>query len=106
MTRYASGWPLPGNRAGDVPYFVSQRDRIRRALESAGRDPDVFTFAAQVDCGADAGTRRTALAVAREFHRAGAGHVILGIPGSASPDALNPMAIEVGRPLLDEMGSR
>ena len=29
------------------------RDKISRALERAGRDPDAFTFAAQVDCGAD-----------------------------------------------------
>ena len=100
MTRYASGWPLPGNRAGDVAYFTQQRDLISRALEAAGRDPAEFTFAAQVDCGADADARRQALAVAHEFRRAGANHVILGIPGSAAPDALLPMAREVAEPLL------
>jgi alkanesulfonate monooxygenase SsuD/methylene tetrahydromethanopterin reductase-like flavin-dependent oxidoreductase (luciferase family) len=101
IARYASGWPLPGNRAGDIAYFSEQRDRIRLALDNAGRDPDSFTFAAQVDCGADAGARRAALASARAFRRAGAQHVILGIPGEAAPDALKPMADEVAGPVLE-----
>jgi alkanesulfonate monooxygenase SsuD/methylene tetrahydromethanopterin reductase-like flavin-dependent oxidoreductase (luciferase family) len=62
MARYASGWPQPGNRAGDVSHFSEKRDEIRGALETAGRDPDDFTFAAQVDCGADAASRRFAAA--------------------------------------------
>ena len=39
---------MPGNRPGDVAYFAEQRDRIRRALDAIGRDPDDFTFAAQL----------------------------------------------------------
>ncbi len=100
IARYASGWPLPGNRAGDVTYFTQMRDKISRELESTGRDPAEFTFAAQVDCGADAESRRQALDIAREFQRAGATHVILGVPGAAAPDALLPMAREVAEPLL------
>ncbi|MGI8928150.1 MAG: LLM class flavin-dependent oxidoreductase [Candidatus Limnocylindrales bacterium] len=99
--RYASGWPLPGNRAGDVAYFTEKRDLIRRALESAGRDPREFTFAAQADCGADIITRRAALGVARQMRRAGADHVILGIPGAAAPDTLLAMAREVAEPLKE-----
>lgn len=99
MARYASGWPTPGTHAGEVDYFVEKRDQIRRALEAAGRDPADFTFAAQVNCGADPTSRAAALAVAREFLRAGANHVILGIPGAAAPDALLPMAREVAEPL-------
>jgi alkanesulfonate monooxygenase SsuD/methylene tetrahydromethanopterin reductase-like flavin-dependent oxidoreductase (luciferase family) len=95
IARYASGWPLPGNRAGDVGYFGEMRDKIRRTLESAGRNPDDFTFAAQVDCGTSVGDRKSALETARQFQKAGADHVILGIPGSAAPDALLPMAYEV-----------
>jgi alkanesulfonate monooxygenase SsuD/methylene tetrahydromethanopterin reductase-like flavin-dependent oxidoreductase (luciferase family) len=106
IARYASGWPLPGNRAGDVGYFREKRDEIRRALEAAGRDPDDFTFAAQVDCGADATARRAALNVAGEMQRAGADHVILGIPGTAAPDALVPMATEVARPLFEDAARR
>ena len=101
IARFASGWPLPGNRAGDVAYFTDRRDQISRALEAAGRDPAAFTFAAQVECGADGGARRRALDVARQFQNAGANHVILGIPGSSAPEALLPMAREVGEPLLE-----
>jgi alkanesulfonate monooxygenase SsuD/methylene tetrahydromethanopterin reductase-like flavin-dependent oxidoreductase (luciferase family) len=99
MARYASGWPLPGNRAGDVAYFVDQRDKICRALGAAGRDYKAFTFAAQVECGVDNASRRAALATARKFREAGANHVILGIPGSAAPDGLLPMVREVAEPL-------
>ena len=63
MARYASGWPLPGNRAGDIAYFTEMRTKISRALDAAGRDPSEFTFAGQVDCGADASSRRAALDV-------------------------------------------
>jgi alkanesulfonate monooxygenase SsuD/methylene tetrahydromethanopterin reductase-like flavin-dependent oxidoreductase (luciferase family) len=99
IARYASGWPLPGNRAGDIAYFTDKRDAISRALEQAGRDPAEFNFAGQVDCGADEASRRAALETARAFRRAGATHVILGIPGSAAPDGVLPMAREVAEPL-------
>ncbi len=101
IARYASGWPLPGNRAGDVDYFVQMRDRIRKELESAGRDPDAFTFAAQVDCGSSASDRKAALKAARRFQKQGADHVILGIPGSAAPNAALPMAHEVAEPIRE-----
>jgi len=101
IARYATGWPLPGNRAGDVTYFVQKRDAIRRALDAAGRDPDKFTFAAQVDAGSDDASRRDAVAVGRRFQEAGAHHVIVGIPGFSAPDALIPMAREVAQPLRE-----
>jgi alkanesulfonate monooxygenase SsuD/methylene tetrahydromethanopterin reductase-like flavin-dependent oxidoreductase (luciferase family) len=101
IARYASGWPLPGNRAGDVGYFTDMRDKIRKALDSAGRDPDDFTFAAQVDCGGSVSDRKLALKTARRFQKAGADHVILGIPGSAAPNAALPMAHEVAQPLSE-----
>ena len=99
IARYASGWPLPGNRAGDVAYFVGMRDRILEALESAGRDPALFTFAGQVDCGSTAADRRAALETAIRFLRAGAQHVILGIPAAVAPDSLPEMIREVAQPL-------
>ncbi len=104
--RYAEGWPLPGNRPGDVGYFVEKRDEIRRALEAAGRDPDAFTFAAQVTCGTTHDERRTALDSARQMERAGADHVMLGIPGAAGPDALRAMAHEVAEPLRETYAGR
>ena len=106
MARYASGWPMPGNRAGDVSYFREKRDQIRHALDAAGRDPDDFTFAAQVDSGSDAASRRAALVVAREMQGAGADHVILGIPGAAAPDALMPMADDVALPLFENIAGK
>jgi alkanesulfonate monooxygenase SsuD/methylene tetrahydromethanopterin reductase-like flavin-dependent oxidoreductase (luciferase family) len=99
--RFAEGWPMPGNRPGDVPYFAQKREEIRRALEAAGRDPDDFIFAAQLDCGTTAETRRTALTTARRFVDAGANHIILGVPAVAGPDGLAAMAREVAEPLVD-----
>jgi len=105
LARHAAGWPMPGNRAGDVAYFSEMRGRIRVALEAVGRDPDDFTFAAQVDCGATANERAVGLTKALEMRRAGAQHVILGIPGRAAPAALAAMAAEVALPLRDAFAS-
>ena len=99
--RYASGWPMPGNRPGDVPYFATKRDEIRRALEAAGRDPAAFTFAAQLTCGTTPADRHRALITARAFVKAGAGHVILGLPASLAPDGIRVLVDEVAEPLLD-----
>ncbi|MDQ3690631.1 MAG: LLM class flavin-dependent oxidoreductase [Chloroflexota bacterium] len=99
--QFAEGWPMPGNRPGDVAYFAEKRDEIRRALSIAGRDPDDFTFAAQLDCGASAETRRTALRTCRRFVAAGANHVILGVPAAAGPDGVADMAHEVAEPLVN-----
>lgn len=97
--RYAEGWPMPGNRPGDVAYFAEKRDEIQRALEAAGRDPDDFTFAGQLDAGTTADTRRTTLEIGRRFVAAGANHVIIGVPAAAGPDGLAAMAREVAEPL-------
>ena len=102
--RYAEGWPMPGNRPGDVAYFAEKRDEIRRALEAVGRDPDDFTFAAQLDAGATADTRRTALEIAQRFVGAGANHVIIGVPAAAGTDGLAAMAREVAEPLTANPG--
>ena len=99
--RYAEGWPMPGNRPGDVDYFATKRDEIRRALEAAGRDPDAFTFAAQLSCGSSAASRRAALDTSRAFVRAGANHVILGVPAAVAPDGLRAVAQEVAEPLAE-----
>ncbi len=100
--RFAEGWPMPGNRPGDVEYFAVKRDEIRRALEAAGRDPDAFTFAAQLSCGSTAASRRAALETSRAFVRAGANHVILGVPAAAVPGALADVAREVAEPLAED----
>jgi alkanesulfonate monooxygenase SsuD/methylene tetrahydromethanopterin reductase-like flavin-dependent oxidoreductase (luciferase family) len=99
--RYASGWPMPGNRPGDVDYFAAKRDEIVKAIEAAGRDPGLFTFAAQLSCGVTADSRREALDTARAFVAAGANHVILGVPATMAPDGLAVVADEVAEPLVE-----
>jgi alkanesulfonate monooxygenase SsuD/methylene tetrahydromethanopterin reductase-like flavin-dependent oxidoreductase (luciferase family) len=99
--RYAEGWPMPGNRPGDVDYFALKRDEIARALAAAGRDPADFTFAAQLSCGVTADSRREALDTARAFLAAGANHVILGVPAAMAPDGLAVVADEVAEPLAE-----
>jgi alkanesulfonate monooxygenase SsuD/methylene tetrahydromethanopterin reductase-like flavin-dependent oxidoreductase (luciferase family) len=102
--RFAEGWPMPGNRPGDVAYFAEKRDEIRAAIEAAGRDPDAFTFAAQLTCGETdvelAETRR----VARSFFRNGANHVIISVPARLGPNGMVRMAAEVAAPLRDDIG--
>jgi alkanesulfonate monooxygenase SsuD/methylene tetrahydromethanopterin reductase-like flavin-dependent oxidoreductase (luciferase family) len=102
--RFASGWPMPGNRPGDVAYFAGRRDAIRAALEAAGRDPDAFSFAAQLSVGTTAGDRARALETSRAFVRAGATHVILGLPATVAPEGLRDLAAEVAEPLLAAAG--
>ena len=102
--RFADGWPMPGNMAGDVAYFTAKRDEIRRALEVAGRDPDDFTFAGQVVSGATTAARREALEAAEAFVRAGADHVIVGIAAAGGPAALEAAAHDVARPLRERFG--
>jgi len=102
--RFADGWPMPGNMPGDVGYFASRRDEIRRALEAAGRDPDDFSFAGQVVSRSTASSRREALAAAEAFVRAGADHVIVGIAAAEGPAALAAAAREVAEPLRARFG--
>jgi alkanesulfonate monooxygenase SsuD/methylene tetrahydromethanopterin reductase-like flavin-dependent oxidoreductase (luciferase family) len=100
--RYADGWPMPGNRPGDVDYFAQKRDALCRALEAEGRDPDDFTFAAQVECGAaSAADVRQALELARAFIGAGANHLILAVSAAAGSDVIQKTAALVARPLRE-----
>jgi alkanesulfonate monooxygenase SsuD/methylene tetrahydromethanopterin reductase-like flavin-dependent oxidoreductase (luciferase family) len=95
---------MPGNRPGDIAYFAEKRDEIRRALSAAGRDPDDFAFAAQLSCGTTTADRAEALAVARRFVRAGANHVILGLPATVAPGGLAAVADEIAGPLREALG--
>ncbi len=102
--RFAEGWIMPGNRAGDVAYFIDRRDALRQALEAEGRDPAAFTFAGQVNVPATAEGRRRARDEALAFLSAGAGHVTLGIVASGGPGALEAMAREVAEPVAEAAG--
>jgi alkanesulfonate monooxygenase SsuD/methylene tetrahydromethanopterin reductase-like flavin-dependent oxidoreductase (luciferase family) len=102
--RHAEGWPMPGNEADNVDYFVRKRDEFRRALEAAGRDLADFTFAGQVNVAADEGGRRQSRRIALEFLRVGVDHIILGVPAVAGPEGVRAMAREVAEPLRETAG--
>ena len=102
--RFAEGWPMPGNRPGDVAYFSEKHDEISRAIEAAGRDPAEFTFAAQQTCGETDAELREALEVARAFLKAGANHLILAVPARLGPNGIARVASEVAAPLRDAAG--
>jgi len=99
--RTASGWLMPGNRAGELHYLVEKRDAMLHALEAAGRDPSGFTFAGQVSCQPSAESRRAALEAGRDMIRAGAQHVIVAIVPGQGPDELRTVAREVAEPLAE-----
>lgn len=99
--RDAQGWPLPGNRSGDLPYSIEKRDALRRAMDELGRDSAAFTFAAQVDCGSTSKERRAGRRLAISFVQAGADHVILGTPERLGPRGLAAVATEVAADLRD-----
>jgi alkanesulfonate monooxygenase SsuD/methylene tetrahydromethanopterin reductase-like flavin-dependent oxidoreductase (luciferase family) len=102
--KYAEGWIMPGNRAGDVAYFLDRRDVLRGALEQQGRDPSSFAFAAQVNVPSDQEGRRQAREAALEFVRAGADHITLGIVARDGAPALEAMTREVAEPVAEAAG--
>ena len=102
--RFAEGWIMPGNRAGDIDYFIDRREALRRALEDAGRDPAAFSFAGQLNVPSAVSGRRDARAQGEAFLRAGADHLTLGIVARDGPDALRAMAREVAEPLRESAG--
>ncbi len=103
--RFAEGWIMPGNRAGDVAYFVDRRDALRRALGAAGRDPATFAFAGQLNVSSAAADLRRGREQALQFLDAGADHITIGVPGREGPAAVAAMAREVAEPVRDAAGS-
>jgi alkanesulfonate monooxygenase SsuD/methylene tetrahydromethanopterin reductase-like flavin-dependent oxidoreductase (luciferase family) len=102
--RRGAGWLLTGTEAGDVGYFSAKRDELRAALEAEGRDPDRFELVAQVHTGGDAGDRRRALDEARAMAGAGATEIVVGVPASLGPAALDAAHRDILRPLRAEHG--
>ena len=102
--RFADGWIMPGNRAGDVAYFADRRDALLRALDAEGRDASAFRFAGQLNVRGDAASRLEARDTARRFLEAGANHVTLGVPVLDGPEAVRTMAREVAQPILETAG--
>jgi alkanesulfonate monooxygenase SsuD/methylene tetrahydromethanopterin reductase-like flavin-dependent oxidoreductase (luciferase family) len=102
--RYAHGWIMPGNRAGDVAYFADRREALLRALEAAGREPRAFRFAAQLNVPTDAAGGAQARQTALDFVAAGADHITLGITARDGVPALNAMARDVAEPVRESVG--
>jgi predicted nucleic acid-binding protein len=91
--RAAHGWLLPGDKAGDEPYFRAKRDLLRATIHAAGRSDEGFAFVGQVQC--DSSALPKALTEARALRSAGATHIILGMAPSAGPEGLRMIAREV-----------
>ena len=99
----ADGWPTPAIPEPDVPYFTERRDALLAEMERIGRDPTDFHFAAQIATGADATSRRRALEGALAYARAGADHIVLGMPARLGPDGLLIVAHELAEPLREAL---
>jgi alkanesulfonate monooxygenase SsuD/methylene tetrahydromethanopterin reductase-like flavin-dependent oxidoreductase (luciferase family) len=99
--RTAAGWLQPGTVAGDVEYLSAKRDEILAALETEGRDPTGFDFVGQVATGTTPASRREAADAACAMVRAGATHVILGMPAALGPSGLNDVARDCLRPIRE-----
>jgi alkanesulfonate monooxygenase SsuD/methylene tetrahydromethanopterin reductase-like flavin-dependent oxidoreductase (luciferase family) len=100
----ADGWPSPAIPQPEASYLSERRTAILREMEAIGRDPTGFEFAAQIATGSDATSRARARDLARSFVRAGATHLILGLPGHVGPDGLKAVAREVAEPLREALG--
>ena len=97
----AAGWILPGLNAGDADYVAARRDELMRAMEAIGRDPTGFAVIGQVHVADGLDWGPTAVASARGLIRAGATHIVLGIPAATGPDFLRRVAREVAEPLRE-----
>jgi len=102
--RHANGWMLPAIPDFDIGYFARKREAILGEMAAAGRDPEGFAFAAQVQTGTTAETRRQAADGAIDFANAGASHLILGMPARLGPDGLEAVATEVAARIRDAIG--
>lgn len=99
-----AGWILPGTHAGNIEYFAERRDAILAALETERRDGASFDFVGQVATGTTAESRREALDKARGLVRAGATHLVLGMPAELGPAGLDAVARDCLVPLRDDVG--
>jgi alkanesulfonate monooxygenase SsuD/methylene tetrahydromethanopterin reductase-like flavin-dependent oxidoreductase (luciferase family) len=98
------GWMLPALPEFDIDYFREKREGILAAMSTVGRDPGGFAFAAQVATGTTADSRRASLDNSLAFARAGATHIILGMPARLGPEGLTAVAREVAQPLREALG--
>lgn len=93
VAELAAGW----NFSGDLAEFAEARDALLRHCEAVGRDPSTVEVSAQVQLR----TRPTGevLEEALQYVRAGADHIVLGMPAQLGPAGLQRLAAEVAEPL-------
>ena len=103
VAQHGDGWMLPAIPDFDIDYFSGKRDGILAAMADAGRDAAGFAFAAQVPTGTTVDARRAAVNGALAFARAGATHLILGMPARLGPDGLTAVAREIAMPLREAL---
>ena len=77
--RYASGWPMPGNRPGDVALLRRETGRAGAGAGGCRAGPGALRSPPS-SCGTTPRSGAPALVTARAFVKAGANHVILGLP--------------------------
>ncbi len=104
VARIGQGWMLPAIPDFDIACFAGMGDEILAVMAGAGRDEAGFAFAAQIPTGTTDESRRAAVRGALEFVRAGATHIILGMPARLGPDGLAAVARTVATPLRDALG--
>jgi alkanesulfonate monooxygenase SsuD/methylene tetrahydromethanopterin reductase-like flavin-dependent oxidoreductase (luciferase family) len=104
VAEHGNGWMLPAIPDFDIDSFTEKREGILTAMAEAGRGPAGFAFAAQVPTGTAPESRRAAVDGALAFARAGATHLILGMPARLGPEGLSAVARDVAIPLREALG--
>jgi alkanesulfonate monooxygenase SsuD/methylene tetrahydromethanopterin reductase-like flavin-dependent oxidoreductase (luciferase family) len=96
----ADGWNYSANMAGSNPAgFSERRDILAAACEERGRDPASLWLSVQIVVDPTPDARAAALSLAREYVRAGAVEIVLGLGDPIGPAALQALADEVAVPL-------
>jgi alkanesulfonate monooxygenase SsuD/methylene tetrahydromethanopterin reductase-like flavin-dependent oxidoreductase (luciferase family) len=98
----ADGWNYSGNMAGSTPAgFGERRDLLGAACEGRGRDPGSLWLSVQIVVAPTSAARAEGLGLAREYVRAGAHEIVLGLGDPIGPAELQALADEVALPLRD-----
>jgi alkanesulfonate monooxygenase SsuD/methylene tetrahydromethanopterin reductase-like flavin-dependent oxidoreductase (luciferase family) len=98
----ADGWNYSGNTEGASPAgFAERRDLLRAACEARGRDPSSLWLSVQIVVPPTPEARAEGLSLAREYSRAGANEIVLGLGDPIGPAALQALADEIAGPLRD-----
>ncbi len=100
--RYGDGWPMPGNRPGRRRLLRAEARRDPAGARGSRPRPGRVHVRGPAELRHDGGRSAARhCAVGLAFVRAGAGHVILGLPASAAPGGLADVAREVAEPLVE-----